>query len=109
MRKMIIGGEKRMLIYDDIEPTNKLAIYEYEQNVQFDENKTKLTDYRLGSIVVPKFEPGEALQNVIAEFFDCVKTGRQSVTDGENAIEVIKILEKAQQSLTLNGAIIELH
>lgn len=108
MRRMIVGGDKRMMLYDDIEPTNKLVIYEYEQNNMIDEHKSKLTDYRLGNIIIPKFEPGEALQNVVTEFYDCILTGRQPVTDGANAIEVINILEKAQLSLTLNGATIPL-
>ncbi len=108
MRKMIIGGDKRMLIYDDIEPTNKLTIYEYEQSTQMDENKTKLADYRLGNVIIPKYETTEALQNVINEFNACIQSGTQPLSNGENAIAVINILEKAQQSLSLSGAIIEL-
>lgn len=108
IRKMIIGGKKRMLIYDDIEPTNKLTIYEYEQNLSEDENKAKLTDYRLGNIIIPKYEPSEALQNVIQEFYQCITTSRQPLSDGINALEVVNILEKAQQSLSLNGSIISL-
>jgi predicted dehydrogenase len=104
MRKMIIGGDKRMLIYDDIEPTNKLVIYEYEQNAAHDVDKTRLTDYRLGNIIIPKFEPVEALQNVIEEFYRCVKTGKTPLTSATSAIEIINILEKAQHSLKADGA-----
>jgi len=106
MRKMIVGGEKRMLIYDDIEPTNKLTIYEYEHNIELDELKTILTDYRLSNIIIPKIEPTEALQNALVEFYQCIKTGKQPLTDCQNAIEVISVLEKAQQSLTLGGALV---
>ncbi|MCS6819812.1 MAG: Gfo/Idh/MocA family oxidoreductase, partial [Chitinophagales bacterium] len=77
IRKMIVGGEKKMMIYDDIEPTNKLTIYEYEQNPKYDENKTKLTDYRLGNITIPKIEPGEALQNALKDFLYCIQNGTQ--------------------------------
>jgi predicted dehydrogenase len=108
MRKVIVGGEKKMLIYDDIEPTNKLTIYEYEQNVRFDDNKTKLTDYRLGNVTIPKYEPTESLKNVLIEFIDCIAQNRQPLSNGESALPVVNILEKAQQSLTLNGAIIPL-
>lgn len=108
IRKMIVGGEKRMMIYDDIEPTNKLTIYDYEQNIQFDENKTRLTDYRLGNITIPKIEQGEALRNVVREFLDCIQTGNQPASNGAQALEIVNILEKAQQSLSLNGAIIPL-
>lgn len=108
MRKMIIGGEKKMLIYDDIEPTNKLTIFEYEQNIRYDENKTKLTDYRLGNITIPKYEPTEALRNVLNEFVHCILSKSQPLSNGESALPVVNILEKAQQSLSLNGAIISL-
>jgi len=109
MRKMIVGGEKKMLIYDDIEPTNKLTIYEYEQNIRFDENKMKLTDYRLGSITIPKYEPAEPLRNVLLEFLDCIENDKTPLSSGENALATISILEKAQQSLTMNGSTVSLH
>jgi predicted dehydrogenase len=109
MRKMIIGGEKRMLIYDDIEPTNKLIIYDYEQNTRFDENKTKLTDYRLGNVTIPKYEPTEALRNALIDFLNCLNSNSFPLANGENALSVVNILEKAQQSLKLNGAIISLN
>jgi predicted dehydrogenase len=104
MRKMIVGAEKLMLIYDDIEPTNKLVVYEYEQNTSFDENKTKLTDYRLGNITIPKIDTSkEALKNVVIEFYNSIVNNKQPATNGENALEVINILEKAQESLNSGG------
>jgi len=108
IRKMIIGGEKEMIIYDDIEPTNKLVIYDYEQNIAIDENKTKLADYRLGNITIPKYEPREALKNVIHEFYNSIISGKPPLADGNNALDVVTILEKAQESLRLNGATISL-
>lgn len=109
IRKMIIGGEKKMLIYDDIEPTNKLVIYDYEQSIRFDENKTKLTDYRLGNISIPKYEPSEALRNALQDFFTCITHNVQPQSSGENSLPVVNILEKAQESLKLNGQHILLH
>ena len=106
MRKMIIGGEKQMIIYDDIESTNKLIIYNYANSSANDENKSKLIDYRLGDITIPKYEISEALKNVIDEFHDCILTGKQPLASGENALDAVLILEKAQDSLKLNGAII---
>jgi predicted dehydrogenase len=103
MRKIIIGGEKRMIVYDDLEPTNKLIIYDYEHTKNSDKNKSKLADYRLGNISIPKTELKEALTCVLAEFFDCVKQGKQPLANGQNAIAVIRILEKAQSSLFSGG------
>ena len=108
MRKMIVGGEKKMLIYDDIEPSNKLTIFEYEHNYIKDESKSKLTDYRLGNIIIPKFESTEALKNVLEEFVRCILTNSQPLASGESALPVVNILEKAQQSLNQNGTIIPL-
>lgn len=109
MRKMIIGGDKRMIVYDDVEPTNKLVIYDYEQNIPLDEGKTKLTDYRLGNISIPKVASEEALRNVVEEFYRCIQTKTQPLSNGMNAIAVIKILEKAQQSLHSGGELISLY
>jgi len=108
MRKMIIGGEKRMIIYDDIEATNKLTIYDYKQPETTDIKKSKLIDYRLGDITIPKYEISEALKNVVDEFYNCILHNKTPLANGENAMAVVKILEKAQESLKLNGAIIPL-
>lgn len=107
LRKMIIGGEKRMIIYDDIEPTNKLTIYDYDQK-SLPGNKSFLIDYRLGNITIPKCAIEEPLQNVIREFYQAIKTGSDSLSDGRQAVETIRILEAAQKSLDLGGEIISL-
>lgn len=108
IRNMIIGGEKQMIIYDDIEPTNKITIYDYEANIKPDENKIHLKDYRLGNVTLPKYEPEEALTNVIHAFYLAIINQKPPLSDGENGLNVVKILESAQKSLTLGGALIEL-
>ncbi len=108
MRKMIIGGEKRMIIYDDIEPANKLVIYDYENANAKDENKARLIDYRLGNITIPKYDVTEALKNVTEAFYQCILEQKKPLTDGANALEVVSILEHAQASLRTNGNIIPL-
>lgn len=108
IRKMIIGGEKRMIIYDDIEATNKLTIYDYKYVDTADLKKSKLIDYRLGDITIPKYEVQEALKNVVNDFYDCILHHKKPLTDGQNALETVRILEKAQESLHLNEVIIPL-
>lgn len=108
MRKMIIGMEKRMIIYDDIEPTNKLTIYDYGKNSDTDTNKSFLIDYRLGNITIPKCEIQEPLKNVIAEFYDCIIHKTKPLSDGRNALQTVRILEAAQASLSANGELISL-
>lgn len=107
IRKMIIGGEKRMIIYDDIEPSNKLTIFEYAQSFSEDGSKSPLTDYRLGNIIIPKYENKEPLRSLLTEFFDCITTGNIPLSDSKSAIEVIRILEKAQESLSSGGVKIQ--
>ena len=108
IRKMIIGGEKRMIIYDDIEATNKLTIYDYKYLATADVKKSKLIDYRLGDITIPKYEIEEPLKNVISDFYHCIINHKKPLADGQNALETVKILEKAQESLHLNEVIIPL-
>ncbi|MBS1625944.1 MAG: Gfo/Idh/MocA family oxidoreductase [Bacteroidetes bacterium] len=103
IRKMIIGGEKKMIIYDDIESTNKLVIYDYVNNTAPDPTKSRLIDYRLGDITIPKYEITEPLSTVVAEFYDCICTGRTPLSDGVNALDTIRILAKAEQSLQSNS------
>lgn len=110
IRKMIVGGEKKMMIYDDIEPTNKLIIYDYEAIEPTDENKQMvLVDYRLGNISIPKYQIIEPLKMVLGEFFECIGTGSKPLSDGACALQIVDILEKAEESLKLNGQLIALN
>lgn len=110
IRRMIIGAEKKMMIYDDIEPTNKLIIHDYE-TVLTNNSRAKnqvLADYRLGNISIPKYEMEEPLKMMIADFFECICTGKEPVANSSSALEVIQILQFAGQSLKDDGRIIAL-
>lgn len=110
IRKMIVGGDKKMMIYDDIEPTNKLVIYDYEAIEPTEQNKQMiLVDYRLGNISIPKYHIVEPLKMVVNEFFECIISGTTPLSDGKYALQIIDILEKAEESLKLNGQLIELN
>ena len=85
-----------------------MIIYDYEHSKTTDANKSKLIDYRLGDITIPKYEISEALKNVIEDFYTCIQQAKTPLADGRNALEAVKILEKAQESLKSNGAIIPL-
>jgi predicted dehydrogenase len=108
MRKMIIGGEHRMLVYDDVEPTNKLTVFEYEQFPVKDDNKTRLSDYRLSNSFNPKVPNTEALRLVVEDFSAAVEKKQMRSENCADALEIIYLLEKAQESLLSNGAIITL-
>lgn len=104
VRQMLIGGDKKMLIYNDIEPTEKLKIYDKSFLPGKEEDKHKvLTDYRTGDVYIPKYDTTEPLQLVVGEFYKSVISGQQPLSNGLNGLEVIKIIELANRSLLLNG------
>ncbi|MCO5229662.1 MAG: Gfo/Idh/MocA family oxidoreductase [Chitinophagales bacterium] len=106
IRQMIIGGESKMIIYDDVEPTQKIKIYNYIKSDN-DRNST-LTDYRLGDILVPKFSTEEPLKKMFEDFFQCIEQKQYIHVFPNDIIEIIRILEKAEESLNKNGELIDL-
>lgn len=109
IRQMIIGGEHQMIIYEDIEPTDKIKIYNFESIGSNDESKNQvLVDYRLGDVMIPKFSTREPLKNMLDDFFRCIIHDETPFSSAEKALENVIILEKAELSLYNNGALIEL-
>jgi predicted dehydrogenase len=109
MRQMILGGSSTMVIYDEIEPTHKLKLYDYSTTAINDDNRTDvLVDYRLGDITIPKFSNKEPLRSAIEDFIFCQNTGAEPISDAVAALDVIFLLESAELSLSQNGALIKL-
>lgn len=108
IRQMILGGEKRMIIYDDVEPTQKIKIYDYNQNTHRTNRNNTLIDYRLGDITIPKFSTIEPLRKMLDTFFECIHTERNTSISPKENIEIIRILESAEKSLNEQGALIPL-
>ncbi|MET0636407.1 MAG: Gfo/Idh/MocA family oxidoreductase [Chitinophagaceae bacterium] len=109
IRQTLIGGDKKMIIYNDIEPTEKIRIYDTSIQVNTEEDKwQKLIDYRNGDITVPKIANREALSQVALDFIRSVNEGSQPLSGMELAITVVRILEAAQRSIRENGKNIQL-
>lgn len=112
IRRIIVGGSLKMLIYDDIEPTEKIKIYDanyYIKSVIKEEERHRiLIDYRLGDIYVPKIQQVEALSNVVEDFLDSITKNRLPISNGYFSLEVMKILEKANLSIKEKGREIKL-
>jgi len=104
IRKTIIGGGQRMIIYDDVEPTEKLKIYDY-RNVENDKSNPKkvLVDYRLGDVSIPKLSLTEPLKSAVTDFFESIIEKRSPLSNIQTGIDVVKILECADLSLKQNG------
>ena len=110
VRRTLISGSERMIIYDDTEPSEKVKIY--DSGVRFVRTKDEIYDmliqYRTGDMLAPKVDLTEALKLVTQEFVDAVSQGRRPLTGGEEGLRVVRILEAANQSLGHSGQPIEL-
>jgi predicted dehydrogenase len=104
IRKMLIGGTKKMIVFDDVEPSEKVKVYDTGYSVKSDEEKRKLLiDYRVGDIYVPKLEQREALAGMAADFISAIENGTTPVSDWKVGLEVVKVLEAAQESIKNKG------
>src|SRR3989344_7682037 len=100
IRLILIGGSKKMIVFNDVEPSEKVRIYDSGYKVRQNKDKSKfIVDYRLGDIQIPKTDLKEALSEMVKDFIDCVKTGKKPISDMYHGMEVVKILSLAQESL----------
>ena len=104
IRMLLIGGDKKMIAYNDLEPTEKVKIYNSGISLKTDDEKNKfLVDYRTGDLFIPKLENTEALYNLVNEFVSCIQNKRQPLSDANFGLEVVRILDAAQQSIKNRG------
>lgn len=105
IRRTLIGGSEKMIVYDDLEPSEKLRIY--DKGVTLDERPEGVyrmrVGYRTGDMWAPHLEPGEALRVEAAEFVRAVETGEAPATDGHAGLRVVGILEAATRSMAERG------
>ena len=109
IRTTLIGGEKRMLLWNDLEADEKVKIYDKGVNI---ENREGVYDllikYRSGDMWAPRVEQSEALKAEIEYFIDCVLNDQVPFNDGRAGLRVVKILEASNESLKNNGKMIKL-
>lgn len=109
IRQMIIGGDKKMIIYNDIEPSDKLKIYDHDFSVITDEyRRNALVDYRLGDVTIPKFPLKEALASLVDDIYNVIVNGAAPTYDPSLSFDVTKTLLAASESLKQNGKMIDL-
>jgi len=110
VRTTLIGGTKKMIVYDDNEPSEKIKIY--DKGVSYSEKKEDvyqmLVQYRSGDMLAPKLQPTEALKLVSKEFTDSINENRKPLTDGVAGLRVVKLLESANESIRQKGKVIKL-
>jgi predicted dehydrogenase len=109
VRKILIGGSKLMVVYDDMEPSEKIKMYNkgVETNGKDSVYRT-LVQYRTGDMFAPHVDQTEALSLMAAEFVNSIRTGRRPLTDGQAGLNIVRILEAANQSLKSGGQLVTL-
>jgi predicted dehydrogenase len=109
VRTTLIGGQKKMLVWNDLEPDEKIKIYDKGVDVKTKEGKySLLVDYRSGDMWAPKIEQTEALKLMAEKFVTYVENGGAIVNDGIAGRNNVKMLEAASKSLKNKGEIVQL-
>ena len=105
VRTTIIGGSKKMLVWDDLKPAQRLSIF--DTGIQFDENPKerhqRLVSYRSGDMIAPALEEREALAGMVDEFAAAISEGREPATSGRDGVAVLEVLAAVQRSLDAGG------
>jgi predicted dehydrogenase len=112
VRKTLISGDKKMLVWDDLDADEKIKIYDRGVDVKSGNDKNGihelLVSYRTGDVHIPKLETTEALKAEAQYFVECVERNQQPLNDGESGYRVVRLLEAADESLKAGGRSIEL-
>ena len=105
VRQTFIGGSRKMIVYDDLEPTEKIKIYDKGITVNgSSENAHQLRiGYRAGDMWAPHLAAGEALQTETEHFIDCIRNGASPISSGQTGLQVVEILEAATRSIRAQG------
>lgn len=109
IRKILVGGDKKMILFDDLELTEKVKVYDTGYSAKTDEDKRKiLVDYRVGDIYIPKLEMREALAGLAEDFISAIINHTPPIADWKSGLDVVKVLEASQISIKQKGKEIKL-
>jgi predicted dehydrogenase len=114
VRRTLISGDRQMIVYDDVEPSEKIKVYDKGITVSNGLGNGRepahdlLVGYRAGDMMAPQLSLTEALKVEAQHFISCVSNHHQPLTDGWAGLRVIQVLEAAERSLAANGARVEL-
>lgn len=110
VRDMTIVGTKRMIVYDDVEPLEKIRIYDARVEVppHYDNFAEFQYSYHYGDSYIPYLKQEEPLKSECQHFLDCIRESKTPLTSGKQGLEVVRILEAASTSMRLKGAAVPL-
>ncbi|MCW2283334.1 putative dehydrogenase [Rhodoblastus acidophilus] len=105
VRKTLIGGSKKMIVYDDMEPTEKIKVYDKGVTVDASPEIAQQLriGYRAGDMWAPNLSTREALASEVEHFVDCVRNGATPLCDGVSGLRVVETLEAATRSMAGQG------
>ncbi|PSL55492.1 putative dehydrogenase [Saccharothrix carnea] len=106
IRTMIVGGSARTAVWNDLDPTQPLAVY--DRGIERPDDESVRVSYRIGDMVAPALPGGEALRGVMAEFAASILEKRAPLTDGRSGLRVLAQLEAASASLAAGGTFVPL-
>jgi len=110
VRRTLVGGSKKMVVYDDMEASEKIKVYDkgVVQTHDPECREKMLTGYRNGDMLAPQLEGGEALRLMAKEFVASINDKRAPMSDGRAGLRVVRMLEAAQRSIEENGRLVSL-
>jgi len=104
VRQTLIGGDKKMIVYNDLEPSEKVRVYDTSYQHKTDDEKTTImVDYRTGDVYIPKIQLSEALAGVANDFIQSIIHKTKPLANAHLGMQVVKILEASQESIKNNG------
>lgn len=106
VRSMIIGGSDQSLIYNDLDQSEKIKVYNRGISLQPTDELQKrqlMVSYRSGDVWSPNIGTEEPLGRMAAHFLDCIRQGKEPVSGGQAGLRVVKILDAAQRSIKAQG------
>jgi predicted dehydrogenase len=110
IRKTLIGGDKKMIVYDDVEVTEKVKVY--DKGIMVNDNPEGIyklmVDYRTGDIWTPHLDMTEALRYEASSFIQCIQQGLKPISDGKAGLRIVHILEAATRSIAQMGKPVQL-
>jgi len=105
VRQILVGGSKKMVAYDDLEPSEKIKIY--DKGISFTDDPKQIyqmrVGYRTGDMWAPKLDMSEALQVEGMHFVDCIEHGNVPQTGGQLGLRVVELIEAATSSMRGKG------
>jgi predicted dehydrogenase len=110
VRRTLLGGTNKMAVYDDVEPSEKIKIYDKGISVSssVEDVYKMLIQYRTGDMHAPHVDTSEALRTEVEHFYRCIRNGERPLTDGAAGIRTIQLLEAASLSLKKRGELVEI-